>query len=129
MPSKNAISVVDDDASVREGVTDLLNSMGFATRTFTSAEDFLASDCIDSTTCLITDGQMSGMTGFELHQRLVMSGRRVPTILITAFPNDYDRARALRAGMYCYLPKPFRENDLMACLRCAIASHRVGSAQ
>jgi FixJ family two-component response regulator len=114
---------------VREGVTDLLNSMGFATQTFTSAEDFLSSDNIDGTECLITDGRMSGITGFELHQQLLMSGRRIPTILITAFPNDDDRARALRAGMYCYLPKPFNENDLLACLRCAIASNSIAGTR
>jgi FixJ family two-component response regulator len=129
MPSKSAISIVDDDPSVREGLTDLLNSMGFATRMFISAEAFLSSECIDNTACLITDGRMSGMTGFELHEQLVLAGKRVPTILITAFPNDNDRARALGAGMYCYLPKPFKESDLLACLRCAIASHRIGSAR
>jgi FixJ family two-component response regulator len=117
---------VDDDSSVREGVTDLLNSMGFDTETFESAEDFLASNLLGSTVCLITDGRMSGMTGFELHDHLVASGKRVPTILITAFPEETDRARALREGMFCYLPKPFNDNDLLGCLRSAIASNRRG---
>jgi FixJ family two-component response regulator len=129
VPTEGLIAIVDDDSSVREGVTDLLNSMGFVTKTFESAEDFLASSLLASTVCLITDGRMSGMTGFELHEQLVLAGKRVPTILITAFPNNNDRARALRAGMYCYLPKPFNESDLLACLRCAIASHRIRSAQ
>jgi FixJ family two-component response regulator len=126
VPTEGLIAIVDDDSSVREGVTDLLNSMGFVTENFESAEDFLASSLLGSTSCLITDGQMSGMTGFELHDHLVASGKRVPTILITAFPEEADRARALREGMVCYLPKPFNDNDLLGCLRSAIASHRRG---
>jgi FixJ family two-component response regulator len=117
---------VDDDSSVREGVTDLLDSMGFVTETFESAEDFLASSLLASTACLITDGQMSGMTGFELHDHLVASGKRIPTILITAFPEEADRAHALRQGMFCYLPKPFNDSDLLGCLRSAIASNQRG---
>jgi FixJ family two-component response regulator len=126
VPNEGLIAIVDDDSSVREGVTDLLNSMGFDTETFESPEDFLASDLLASTACLITDGRMSGMTGFELHGRLVASGKRIPTILITAFPEATDRARALREGMCCYLPKPFNDNDLLACLRSAIASNQRG---
>jgi FixJ family two-component response regulator len=117
---------VDDDSSVREGVTDLLNSMGFHTQTFETAEDFLASDLLTRTACLITDGRMPGMTGFELHHHLVESGRRIPTILITAFPEEIDRARALREGMFCYLPKPFNDSDLLGCLRSAVASNQQG---
>ena len=126
MPNQGLVAIVDDDSSVREGLTDLLNSMGFHTETFRSAEEFLASILLARTACLITDGRMSGMTGFELHDRLVASGKRIPTILITAFPEETDRARALREGMYCYLPKPFNDNDLLGCLRSAIASNRRG---
>jgi FixJ family two-component response regulator len=128
MTTRDSISIVDDDPSVREGLTDLLNSMGFATESFQCAEDFLASDRIDRTACLITDGCMTGMTGFELYQHLLTCGKRVPTILITAFANQADRARALQAGMYCYLPKPFNQHELLACLRCALASHRIVGA-
>src|ERR1700728_4426719 len=119
--NKSVIAIVDDDSAVREGVTDLLNSMGFDTVTFESAEGYLSSDLLRRTACLITDGRMSGMTGFELHECLVASGERIPSILITAFPEETDRARALRDGMFCYLPKPFNANDLLACLRSAIA--------
>ena len=126
MPNQGLVAIVDYDSSVREGLTDLLNSMGFHTETFRSAEEFLASILLARTACLITDGRMSGMTGFELHDRLVASGKRIPTILITAFPEETDRARALREGMYCYLPKPFNDNDLLGCLRSAIASNRRG---
>jgi FixJ family two-component response regulator len=126
VPNEGLIAIVDDDSSVREGVTDLLNSMGFVTETFESAEDFLASSLLGSTACLITDGRMSGMTGFELHHHLVASGKRIPTILVTAFPEEADRARALREGMFCYLPKPFNDSDLLECLRSAIAANQRG---
>jgi FixJ family two-component response regulator len=124
VPDKSLIAIVDDDPSIREGVTDLLNSMGFATQAYESAEEFLSSDELDGTACLITDGRMTGMTGFELHHRLLATGRFIPTILITAFPEDTDRRRALREGMFCYLPKPFNDTELLACLRSAIAAHR-----
>jgi FixJ family two-component response regulator len=121
MSRKRLISIVDDDPSVREGLTDLLNSMGFGTTTFRSAEDFLAYDDIGTALCLITDRNLPGMTGLELNRRLRASGTHVPTILITAFPSAEDRSTALREGMCCYLSKPFGDTDLMACLRAAIA--------
>ncbi len=127
VPNKSVIAIVDDDSSVREGVMDLLNSMGFDTEIFPSAEDFLASNLLGRTACLITDGRLSGMTGFELHDYLITADKRIPTILITAFPDETDRARALREGMFCYLPKPFNDNDLLACLRSAIASNQNGN--
>jgi FixJ family two-component response regulator len=120
MLNRPVISIVDDDSSVREGTTDLLNSMGFIAETFACANDFLKSERLDSTSCLITDMRMPGMTGLELHDRLVASGKIIPTILITAFPNATDRARVLKAGVHCYLPKPFDEKDLLACLRSAL---------
>jgi FixJ family two-component response regulator len=129
MSSKHLISIVDDDPSVREGLTDLLNSMGFHTRTFESPVDFLRFADVSETSCLITDGRMPEMTGFELHDRLIASGKRIPTILITAFPNDSDRLRALGAGMFCYLPKPFNDNALLSCLRTAIESCEQGENQ
>ena len=79
------ISIVDDDQSFREGTRDLIEAMGFVAETFRRAEDFLKADAIDSTSCLIADVQMPGMTGLELHDRLVGSGKVIPTILITAF--------------------------------------------
>ncbi len=120
MPDRFVIAIVDDDSSVREGAADLLNAMGFAAETFACADDFLKSAHRDGTSCLITDMRMPGMTGLALHQHLVASGTVIPTILITAFPNPADRARALKAGVHCYLPKPFDEMDLLACLRSAL---------
>lgn len=124
MAEKPLISIVDDDLSVLEGTMDLLNSMGFSTRTFQRADDFLISGQLDSTACLITDVQMPGMTGIELYDHLVGSGTVIPTILITAYPDDTDRARALRAGVFCYLPKPFDQDELLACIRSALDHHR-----
>jgi FixJ family two-component response regulator len=129
MPAKPVISIVDDDASVREGLADLLNSMGFKTNTFRSGEEFLRSDWLPVTNCLVTDYRMPGMTGLELYRRLAGASRRIPTIMITAFPNEADRARALRAGMSCYLPKPFDETELLGCIRSALGSNGKGTAQ
>ena len=114
------ISIIDDDPSVREGTMDLLNAMGFAAEAFERANDFLSSDRLHSTSCLIADVQMPGMTGMELHDRLVGSGNLIPTILITAFPNDRDRTRALKNGVRCYLTKPFDESELLACIQEAL---------
>ncbi len=117
---KPVISIIDDDPSVREGTMDLLKSMGFAAEAFERASDFLNSHRLDSTSCLIADVQMPGMTGLELHDRLVGSGKVIPTILITAFPNHRDRVRARQNGVRWYLTKPFSENELLACIREAL---------
>jgi FixJ family two-component response regulator len=111
------ISIVDDDESVREAMQALMKSLGFAAEAFASAEEFLASDSRNRAACLITDMQMPGLTGLGLHDRLIASGRPVPTIMITAYPDERARARALQAGIVCYLVKPFNESDLLACIR------------
>lgn len=123
MPKDIVISIVDDDELVREGTMDLLQAAGFVVETFPSAEDFLSSSRLDSTSCLIADVQMPGMTGIELHDRLRRSGNIVPTILITAYPDDGDRARALQTGVSCYLSKPYNGDDLLICVRSAL-EHR-----
>jgi len=123
LPIKPVISIVDDDPSVREGMMDLLASWDFVAESFARAEDFLSSNRVESTYCLIADVQMPGMTGLELYNRLVGSGAVIPTILITAFPNEADRVRALRDGVRCYLTKPVNEAELLACIRSTI-EHR-----
>lgn len=122
MPKKPVISIVDDDPSAREGALDLLNSMGFIAEGFERAADFLKSDRVRSTACLIADVQMPGMTGLELYSRLVESGTAIPTILITGYPDETDRARALRAGVICYLSKPYNDEDLVLCIHSALES-------
>lgn len=114
------LSIVDDDKSVRDGIVDLVRSMGFGAQTFESAELFLQSGNIAATPCLITDMRMSGMTGLELHERLVASGKAIPTIVITAFPKDADRARALQSGVIDYLGKPVDDGRLIACIMLAL---------
>ena len=120
MSNKALISIVDDDESVREAVKGLINALGFAAEAFASAEDFLKSERAQGTSCLITDMQMPRTTGLQLHMRLVESGRAIPTILITAYPDDRSRARALDAGIACYLTKPFSEDALLGCIRSAL---------
>jgi FixJ family two-component response regulator len=117
---KPVISIIDDDSSVREGMVDLLRSMGFIAEAFEHAGAFLSSSRVHSTSCLIADVQMPGMTGLELYDHLVKSGNDIPTILITAFPNARDRDRAARAATHGYLAKPFNEIELAACIRKAL---------
>ena len=119
--NRPTISIVDDDPSAREGITDLVRSMGFEAQAFERAEDFLKSDQLDRTACLITDMRMPGMSGLELYDRLVASGNLIPTIVITAFPQDADRLRAEQSGICCYLAKPCDEQHLLECIRAALA--------
>jgi FixJ family two-component response regulator len=120
MPMNRVVCIVDDDLSVREGTMDLLNSLGFIAVAFARADEFLQFDRLYNTSCLIADVQLPGMTGLELYEQLVVSGREVPTILITAFPDEKDRVRALQAGVICYLTKPFDGKELIACIRSAL---------
>jgi FixJ family two-component response regulator len=123
---KPVISVVDDDESMREAVTGLMKSLGYSAQAFASAEEFLSSRQVPRTSCLIADVQMPGMTGIELHRHLSTAGEPIPTILITAYPDDGVRERALSAGVIGYLSKPFEEDDLLACIRSALTQVRSG---
>ena len=121
MPNaKPQISVVDDDESMREAIRGLMRSLGYKAQAFRSAEEFLTSRQVLHTSCLIADVQMPGMTGLELHRHLVALGKTIPTILITAYPDDSVRERALGDGVVGYLSKPFDENDLLACIRSSL---------
>ena len=121
MQKRAVIAVVDDDESVREAVAGLIKSLGHVAIAFERAEDFLNSDR-GRIAALIADVQMPGMTGPELHSQLVASGQPIPTILITAYPDQVVRTRALQNGVKCYLTKPFREEDLLACIQSALDS-------
>jgi FixJ family two-component response regulator len=114
------ISVVDDDEPMREAIRGLMRSLGYTAEAFASAKEFLTSRKVPRTSCLIADVQMPGMTGLELHRHLVASGKPIPTILITAYPDDSARQRALGDGVVCYLSKPFEENDLLACIHSSL---------
>ena len=120
MPNKAVIAIVDDDQSVLDGTMDLVEALGFVAATFQRADDFMKSGLLDCTWCLIADVQMAGMTGIELHRRLLACGRAIPTILITGFPDQRDRTRALQAGVICYLSKPFKDSELLTCIQSAI---------
>ena len=119
------ISIVDDDKSVREATKMLIRSLGYATATFASAEEFLLSGRLGDTACLITDVQMPGTSGLELQSHLTMHGHCPPVIFVTAYPEASVRARALAAGAFGFLSKPFSAESLIACLDRAL--ERYGS--
>ena len=120
LPAKILISIVDDDESFRESLASLMRSLGFTVEAFSSGSDFLASAHFRHTRCLIADINMPRMTGVELHDHLVKAGYAIPTILITAYPDDSIRTRALADGVICYLSKPFAEAALLRCVRAAL---------
>ena len=126
MPEMTVISIIDDDQSLRESIVDLVRAMGFEAQAFERAEDFLVSSGIARTACLITDMRMPGISGLELHERLAAGGQAMPTIVITAFPKDDDRARAQRNGVVCYLAKPFDHNQLADCITSALEQRKAG---
>lgn len=129
MSKAPVISIVDDDESVREATKGLVRSLGYATATFASAEEYLRSDRVRDTSCLITDVQMPGMTGVELQDRLIASGKRTPVIFVTAFPEENIRARVLEAGAFGYLSKPFNDECLIECLDEALKGNDSGPEQ
>ena len=115
------VSVIDDDESVRDSLVGLVRSIGLEVRSFECAPAFLASPSLEETACVIADVHMPHMTGPELHEQLVGQGRAIPTILITAYPDDHVRARALADGVLCYLAKPLDDDALIGCVRSALA--------
>jgi FixJ family two-component response regulator len=121
------ISVVDDDASVLSATIDLLDSAGLACEAFPSAEAYLASGRVRSTSCLILDVSMPGMNGVELKRRLIQAGHSVPTIFITAFPEERTRVQAQSHGAICYLCKPYRDHELLTCVRLALDQPGAGA--
>jgi FixJ family two-component response regulator len=116
------VSVVEDDRFFRESMRRFMRSLGYTVDVFPSAADFLASPRLSETACLIADVHMPAMTGAELYRRLIEGGHAIPTILVTAYPNDVDRTRALNDGVVCYLRKPVDEQHLLRCLRAALTS-------
>jgi FixJ family two-component response regulator len=120
------VAIVDDDESVREATKALMRSMGLAVEAFSCGEEFLRSPHIDRTACLVADINMPGMSGLDLHRHLSALGKGIPTILITAYPNDSVRARASSAGVIGYLTKPFSENDLLSCIHSALRQGKDG---
>jgi FixJ family two-component response regulator len=114
------VSIVDDDASVRAAMQSLVRSLGFVAFVFESAEDFLRSPRVDDSSCLISDVQMPGMSGLDLQDCLIAQGTHIPTIFITAFPEQSVRSRA-QAGALGFLEKPFAGRTMIELVRQALA--------
>ena len=128
LPEQPHISVVDDDQSFRDSMRRLLKSLNYAVAVFPSAAEFLASPKLAATTCLVADVHMPAMTGIELYQHLIETGHVIPTILITAYPDDGVQERMLTQGVDCYLRKPLVEAVLIDCLRSAVARGKTSGA-
>jgi FixJ family two-component response regulator len=120
LSTHSVISVVDDDASVRVALNNLLSSQGYMVHTFASAEEFLRSAHLDESSCVIADVQMPIMSGLDLLTHMRTKGFSAPFILITAFPEESIRARALKAGATCFLAKPFAAPTLITCVETAL---------
>jgi len=114
------VSVVDDDESVRESLPDLLREFGFSVRAFSSAEEFLTSDCVDQTRCLILDVFMPRMSGPDLQQELKLRRQAIPIVFMTAKKNETLRPRALEQGAVECLFKPFSDAALLAAINAAL---------
>jgi FixJ family two-component response regulator len=121
---RSHISVVDDDASVREALANLSGSVGFEVELYASAEEFLASTDVSMAACLVLDLRMPGMGGLELLRRLTAEGHEPPVIVITAHGDDEARAESLAAGAVAFLNKPFKEETLLSAIDSALALNR-----
>ena len=121
MPNSGPIvAIVDDDEAVGNAIEVFMRSIGLVAQAFSSGEQFLRSPELSRTGCLVVDFDMPRMSGLDLHNNLSRLGKEIPTIMITAYPSDVIRVRALQAGIICYLPKPFDESDLLNCVQTAL---------
>jgi FixJ family two-component response regulator len=123
----SVISVVDDDASVRTAIDNLLSSHGYLVHTFASAEEFLQSTHLHNSSCVVADVQMPGMSGLDLLTYMRAQGYLAPVIFITAFPEDSVRDRALKVEAIGFLAKPFAAPDLIRCVETALTERRGGA--
>jgi FixJ family two-component response regulator len=114
------IGVVDDDASLLRALRRLLVAGGFTVRVFSSAEEFLGSEHGRSADCLVLDVHLGGLSGFELYERLIAAGTRIPVVFITAHDDAITRARARQSGAVAYLPKPFDDASLIGAIHLAL---------
>ncbi|HSE87830.1 MAG TPA: response regulator [Candidatus Binatia bacterium] len=122
MANSPLISVVDDDDSVRESLRGLMRSVGFAVAVFASAEEFLSSDDLRNTDCLILDVRMPGMNGLDLQRELGEAHHQIPVVFVTAHGDEEMRQRALNGGAVDYLLKPFSEEALLNAIDSALKS-------
>jgi FixJ family two-component response regulator len=126
MPSapvfRKLISIVEDNTGVRESLNRLIRSLGYSGATFTTAEEYLLSDLMRDTDCLISDVHLPGMNGADLQARLIADGYRIPIVFLTGLFNETVRARVLEAGAVHYLAKPCDPKTLIGCIEKAVAS-------
>jgi FixJ family two-component response regulator len=122
MSKKLLISIVDDNQCFREALEALMISMGYEVAAFDCAEDYLVSDCVAQTSCLISDWQMPGMSGTDLQDRLIAGGYHIPVIFVTAACTERERMRMFNAGALGVLPKPFDIGALIDCLNKAFGA-------
>ena len=120
MVTRSLVAVVDDDESVRESLPDLLREFGFAVRAFSSAEEFLASDCVGETQCLILDVALPGMSGPDLQRELKLREQQIPIVFVTAQKDERVRSRVLEQGAVDCLFKPFSDTALLEALNAAL---------
>jgi len=126
MAERPLVAIVEDDQSLRNATRDLLKAAGLSTATFEDAESFLGSASRAAAACLVADMRMPGMSGLELHQALIASGHGIPTVIITAHPEELTQSRARDARITCYLTKPFTPDELLECVREALAKSQHG---
>ena len=119
MVQHSLVSIVDDDESVRESLPDLVREFGYTARAFSTAQEFLASDCLRETKCLILDIAMPGMSGLDLQRELGLKGHQIPIIFITANGDERVRPRLLKQGAVDCLFKPFSDTALLGALNVA----------
>jgi len=123
MVIRSLVSVVDDDESVRESLPDLLREFGFAAQAFSSPEEFLASDYVSQTRCLILDIAMPGMSGPDLQQELMRRQQGIPIVYITAHGDETVRPRLIEQGAVECLFKPFSDTALLGALNAALRTN------
>jgi FixJ family two-component response regulator len=124
MPKPRLIAIVDDDQPFRDSMQKLLTSLAYTAEVFSSAANFLASPLLAETACLLADVNMPGMSGPELFRYLGAAGLSIPTILVTAHPDDLVRDRALNDGVTCYIYKPVDDHHLQECIRVALGDEK-----
>ena len=117
---RSAVSVVDDDESLRRSLGNLLRSVGFGVQTFASAEEFLRSAQRGNTRCLVLDLRLTGMSGLDLLRHLAVADSHIPVVILTGHGDDELRRRSLRAGAVAFLDKPFRSDALLDAVRAAL---------
>jgi FixJ family two-component response regulator len=125
MSKKPLVAIVDDDESIRVTTKDLLESAGLDAAAFASAEEFLDSALLPGVSCAVADMRMPGMSGLALHEHLLVSGNPIPIILMTAYPDEPVRERALKAGVVAYLIKPFTDDELLSCTSAAVRQRNI----